>query len=118
VRAAGAPGTAAGGYRVAPLPPGHTRRPPAAESWGQRVETAAKAIHQEQNRGAKWALAASYIQDEYLRLATAALHADARPTGGETESEPLCGDCDYPCGPDGCSCPDECPAVKSEGRSR
>ena len=38
-----------------------------------RVETVARAIHQEQNRGAHWELTFERVRDEYRRLATAAL---------------------------------------------
>jgi hypothetical protein len=49
------------------------------------VEEVARAIHQEQNRGASWKLAADYIRSEYRRLAAAAVTAyRATQDGGAT----------------------------------
>lgn len=79
MRAAGAPGTAGPSYRVdatsaefdAALAGWEAR--PADEAGA--VEQVARAIHQEQNRGAHWELTFERVRDEYRRLAVAALSA-------------------------------------------
>lgn len=39
-------------------------------------------------------------------------HADGGYRWEWPEAAPLCEDCEHPCGPGACGCPDECPAVK------